>query len=132
MKISATLNAETGQVSGVINNANSITGNLAKQNDTINRIMGNVSALTRQLSNAPIQKTLADLEQTAAQLQGIMDKINSNKGSLGMLINDKEVYNNLNGTLKSVTALTDDLKAHPKRYINLSVFGGKDKEGGKK
>jgi phospholipid/cholesterol/gamma-HCH transport system substrate-binding protein len=80
------------------------------------------------LANAPIQKTIADLQKTTAQLQGIMDKVNNNQGSLGMLVNDKELYNNMNKSLKSVTELTNDLKARPGRYINVSVFGGKKKE----
>ena len=126
-KLSGTLNSESGELTTIIHNANSITGNLAKENDTINRILANASAVTRQLSNAPIQKTLTDLQKTTAQLQGVMDKINNNQGSLGMLINDKEAYNNLNKSLKSLHDLTDDLKAHPGRYINVSVFGKKQK-----
>lgn len=126
-KISGALSAESGQISSIIHNANSITANLAKQNDSVKRIVANVSAITRQFANAPIQKTFADLQNTAAQLQGIMDKINNNQGSLGMFINNKEVYNNLNNSLHTVNSLMEDIKAHPKRYINVSVFGRKEK-----
>jgi len=127
-RLSEVLSKESGQITGVIRNANSITGNLAKSNDTIQRILSNTSRITGQLANAPIQKTLTELQKTSAQLQDIMEKINSNKGSMGMLINDKELYNNMNKSLKSVTDLTNDLKARPGRYINVSVFGGKKKD----
>lgn len=123
--LTRTISAESGEIKDVIHNANSVTANLAKNNDTVQRIFANVSNITRQMANAPIQKTLTELHKTAAELQGVMDKINNNQGSLGMLINNKEVYNNLNSTLKSLNSLTDDLKAHPSRYINVSVFGKK-------
>ena len=130
-KLSSVLAKEGDQISGVIKNANSITGSLAKQNDTIKHILSNVNTITRQVANAPIQKAFADLQNATAQLQGIMNKINNNEGSLGMLINNKDVYNNLNNSLHSMSSLMDDLKAHPKKYINLHVFGGKDRSGGK-
>jgi len=126
--LSAAIDKESGQISSILRNANSITANLAKSNDTVQRILSNTSRITSQLANAPIQKTLADLQKTTAQLQGIMDKINNNQGSLGMFINNKDAYNNLNNSLKSITNLTDDLKARPSRYINVSVFGGKKKD----
>jgi phospholipid/cholesterol/gamma-HCH transport system substrate-binding protein len=127
-RLSDALSKESGQITSIIRNTNSITGNLAKSNDSIQRIISNTSKITGQLANAPIQKTIADLQKTTAQLQGIMDKVNNNQGSLGMLVNDKELYNNMNKSLKSVTELTNDLKARPGRYINVSVFGGKKKE----
>lgn len=127
-KISTTLTKESEQMTGIIKNANSITTNLAKSNDSISRIIANTSRISSQLANAPLQKTITDLEKTATELQAIMKKINSGEGSLGLLVNDKELYKNLNGSLKSITNLTDDLKARPGRYINVSVFGGKKKE----
>ncbi len=127
--LSKSLSMESGEMTEVIHNAKSVTGNLAKNNDTINRILSNASNITRQLANAPIQRTMADLQQSINELHGILDKVNNNQGSLGMLINNKDVYNNLNGSLKSLNNLMDDIKAHPSHYINVTVFG---KGGSKK
>jgi phospholipid/cholesterol/gamma-HCH transport system substrate-binding protein len=124
-KLSGVLTNETETLAGILNNTNSITGNLAKENDTIHHILANLNSVTRQLAGSPIQKAFTDLQKTTAQLQEVMDKINSNKGTLGMLINDKEAYNNLSSSLKSLHDLTEDLKAHPSRYINVTVFGKK-------
>jgi phospholipid/cholesterol/gamma-HCH transport system substrate-binding protein len=63
------------------------------------------------------------------ELKGIMDKVNNNSGSLGMLLNDKHLYQNLEGTTRSLNTLLDDFRVHPKRYVNISVFGKKDKGG---
>lgn len=123
--LTAALGRETGEIHGIVHNTNTITASLAKQSDTVQRILANASNVTRQLANAPIQKTLADLQATSAQLQGIMGKVNSSDGTLGLLINNKDVYNNLKNSLNSLDALMADLKQHPSRYINLTIFGKK-------
>lgn len=126
-KLTAVLSNEGGEISNILHHANSVTENLAKSNDTVRHILSNMNTITRQLANAPIQKTFTDLQKTSAQLQGIIEKINNNQGSLGMLINNKDVYNSLNSSIKSINNLTDDIKVHPARYINVSVFGKKTK-----
>jgi phospholipid/cholesterol/gamma-HCH transport system substrate-binding protein len=122
-EMTESLKKETVAVSAILKNTNSITANLARNNDTINHILSNVNGLTKQINNAPIQKTLEELRATISEVRGIADKINNNQGSLGMLINNKEVYNNLNNSLKSLDSLERDLKAHPSRYINVTIFG---------
>jgi phospholipid/cholesterol/gamma-HCH transport system substrate-binding protein len=72
-----------------------------------------------------MQKAFTDLQGTVTQLQGIMDKVNNNQGSLGMLVNNKDLYTNMNGTLKSLDQLLADMKEHPSRYINVTIFGKK-------
>lgn len=121
--ISGKLNAESAQMTGIIRNANTITSNLAKNSDRIDRIIRNAELTSDQLSKAPIEQTLRELEGTINQLQGVVNKINSNEGSLGMLVNDKGLYNNLNSSLGTLNSLMADIEAHPARYINVSIFG---------
>ena len=113
-------------LAGVINNANSITGNLAKSNEKITNILNNAEQLTDKLAAAPIDQTLIKLNNGVDDLQSLLNKINSGQGSIGMLVNDKDLYNNLTTTLSSLDKLVSDLKAHPSRYINVSVFGKKE------
>jgi len=127
-QLSATINKEGGEMTDIIHNANSITTTLAKNDDTIKHILANASNITRQLANAPIQKTVTDLQKSVNDLHGVLDKINNNQGSLGMLINNKDVYNNLNSSLQSLNSLMADIKAHPNRYINVTVFGSSSKK----
>ena len=62
-------------------------------------------------------------------LRDALNKVNSPNGTLGLLINDKKLYVNLESTTRSLNILLDDLRMHPKRYVNISVFGSKDKKG---
>ena len=120
-KMTRTLSTETESVKGILHNANSFSANLAKNNDTITRIINNFSGISNQLANAPLQKTITQFENVSTQLNGVVGKINNGEGSMGALMNNKDLYNNMN-------ALLSDLKAHPSRYINVTIFGKKQKK----
>ena len=62
-------------------------------------------------------------------LKSAAAKISSNDGTLGALLNDKTLYNKLTDAILSAEILMDDLRTNPKRYVNLSIFGKKDKNG---
>ncbi len=126
--LSQKLNNETGQISAILQNANSITTNLANSNQQISNVLKNADNISGQLAAAPLQETLKDLQNTMGQIQGIIEKINTNQGSLGMIVNDKEFYTNLQQTLKTLNALMADVNAHPSRYINVTIFGKKNKD----
>ncbi len=74
-----------------------------------------------------LQKTLNTLDSAANQLKAGVAKINSNSGSLGLLLNDTKLYDNLSATSNKINILLDDIRVHPKRYLTISVFGKKDK-----
>ncbi|HTN46292.1 MAG TPA: MlaD family protein [Flavipsychrobacter sp.] len=124
-QLSGKLNGESDRLASVIRNADDITGNLARNNARVENILKYTELTTEQLSRAQIEPTLAELKTTANQLQGIMTKINSNEGSLGLLVNDKGLYTNLQATLQSANSLLADVEQHPTRYINVTIFGRK-------
>ena len=126
-KLSQTLASENEQIKGIINHTNSFTGSLAKNNDSIRHIISNLNNVTGQLANSHIQKTFNDLQGSVTELRGIVSKMSSTDGSLGMLINNKELYTNMNSSVKSLDKLLIDLKEHPSRYVSVSVFGKKKK-----
>ncbi|HXB92639.1 MAG TPA: hypothetical protein VNU72_10130, partial [Puia sp.] len=81
------------------------------------------------LAASRIPQTVESLRATMGDLRAAIDKVNSTNGTLGLLINDKRLYQNLESTTRSLNTLLDDLRLHPKRYVNISVFGKKDKSG---
>jgi phospholipid/cholesterol/gamma-HCH transport system substrate-binding protein len=127
-ELSQKLNNESSQLASVIRNANSITANLANSNQQVTNILKNAEGISKQLADAPLEQTIKDLQTTIAQLQGVVNKINNNDGSLGMLVNDKQLYNNLTDALKTLNTLMADVNAHPSRYINVTIFGRKNKD----
>ena len=126
-QLSERLNAESGQLASLIRNTNSITTNLVNNNERITRIITNAEITSKQLSQAPIEKTVRDLNETIDQLQLVVNKISSKDGSLGLLINDKGLYHNLNSSLNTLNSLMADIEAHPARYINFSIFNRNNK-----
>jgi phospholipid/cholesterol/gamma-HCH transport system substrate-binding protein len=123
------LNAQTGALAQSLKNLSEFTANLKKNNDHISHTMDNLDKTTSNLASAKIPETVENLNSTLNDLKGAIGKINSTNGSLGLLINDKRLYTNLESTTRSLNTLLDDFRVHPKRYVNVSVFGKKDKTG---
>jgi len=123
------LNSENSMLAHKMNHVDSFTGNLVKNNKRIDTTLSNLQKTTEDLSKAKISETVASINSTMEQLKTVIDKVNSPNGSLGLLINDKKLYQNLEGTTRSLNTLLDDVRVHPKRYVNISVFGKKDKSG---
>ncbi|MGE5518600.1 MAG: MlaD family protein [Candidatus Dadabacteria bacterium] len=133
-ELSQLLNGQTGALANSLGNINTVTGNLARNNDAITSSIRNVEVTTSHLANANIQGAVAALQSTINELKGTISNFNSNKGTLGLLMNDHEMYdrlnavsNRLNSTALSAEILLDDIRVHPKRYVNISVFGSKNK-----
>ena len=98
----------------------SIIENLEANNDEITNILKNFSDLSDDIAKSNIKTTLASLNE-------ISKKISDSEGSLGMFINDKDLYLNLEKSSKELETLIKDIKLNPKRYVGFSVLGGKSK-----
>lgn len=92
-----------------------------------NGVLDNTNRLTANLASLDVQGTLNKVNQTLESAHQFTEKLNSNQGSLGLLMNDTKLYDNLTSTMGHADSLVIDLKAHPKRYVHFSVFGRKDK-----
>jgi len=120
-------------------NINEITTNMAHLTRALNgstkkldRITANFAQLSDSLKSAPVGPVLRRMNATMAEAQttvaSLNKALNDKSGSMGQLLHDSTLYNNLSATTASSNALLIDLKANPKRYVHFSVFGGgKDK-----
>lgn len=123
------LNTESGMLAKSINNLHTITNGFARNGPKIDSTLSNLQVTTENLSKAKIAETVESLQRTMTRLEAGIAKIDSKEGTIGLLLNDRKLYDEIRLTNRSLTILLDDLRIHPKRYINISLFGGKDKKG---
>ena len=123
------LNTQNGALAQTMGNLNTFTGNLNRNNESLNRTVTNLETTTSKLAQADIEKVIQTLQATANNLNDVTNKINTNNGSLGLLLNDKKLYANLENSARSLNILLDDLRVNPKRYVNISLIGRKNKGG---
>jgi phospholipid/cholesterol/gamma-HCH transport system substrate-binding protein len=116
---------EKVKVSSILNSLESVAKNLESDNHSVNNIVKNVSSLSDSLSKADLKKVIDQTKITLAETNEMLAKINAGKGSIGKLINNDSIYNNLNKTIYDLDSLITDLNKHPKKYVHFSVFGSK-------
>ena len=115
---------QSSKISLIITNLESISTNLKNNNSTITKIVNNFDKISDDVAKANFAQTITEANKAVADLQVIINKVNSGNGTLGQLINDERMYNNLNNAAANLDKLIVDLKANPKRYVSFSVFGG--------
>ncbi len=93
-------------------------------------LMDKLNMFADSLNSADLKGTLVEARKTVDQLNGLLSKVNNGEGTMGQLVNDKRLYENLNATVEDLDYLVTDLQANPKRYVHVSVFGGGDKSKG--
>ena len=114
-QLTVLMNGLNRSVPGVINNVNGITNNLTGA-------AGNLTDLSGSLKELPIDETMNKLNATLANLESLSQQLNDKNSTLGKVMNDRELYDNANHAIASLDSLLTDIKAHPKRYINVKVF----------
>jgi phospholipid/cholesterol/gamma-HCH transport system substrate-binding protein len=117
----------SGSLSQSLNNLSSVTGNLKKSNEDIAAILKNFAAVSDTLKQADLKTLITNASTTFAKTAELFAMINNGKGTAGQLIMNDSVYNNLNSALSSLDSLLIDLRENPRRYVQLSVFGKKEK-----
>ena len=115
----------------IMQNAEQVTSNLNKSKDipqmttTFNKAGENVVTLTDNLNQLKLQATMDSVNAAISSIHEMMAQMQSPDGTLGKMMNDPALYNNLNHTVQSADSLVTDLKKNPKRYVHFSVFGKK-------
>jgi phospholipid/cholesterol/gamma-HCH transport system substrate-binding protein len=124
-KIDALISNQTTHINDILANTETVSSNLKNSSAHITDITSNFDKVSNDIANSNIKQTLDNASKAMSDLQATISKINSNKGSLGLLLNDDKLYNNLQNASKNLDSLFVDIKAHPKHYLSFSVFGGK-------
>jgi phospholipid/cholesterol/gamma-HCH transport system substrate-binding protein len=123
------LNTESGPLSGTLSNVNSITTNLKKNNDSITATISSIKNTADKFSKLEVQPTIDTLQTTISEFRALLNKVNTNDGTLGLLMRDRQLYDKLNDVMLALEVLLDDVRVHPKRYTGSIIFNRKDKTG---
>lgn len=123
-ELTAKLNTTATQLNG-------LTAQLSRKVPSVmekaDGVLANTEKLTENLSQMDFAATMQKVDATLASVQQLTAALNSPKGTMGLLMSDAQLYQNITTTMRDVDSLLVDFKLHPRRYINVSVFGKKDK-----
>ncbi len=122
------LSDQKGNLGETMANLNALSHALEKSSGQIERIVSNTADFTDSLSKAQIPTAVAELNRAVNSLGDILGKIDAGEGTLGMLVADKALYDSLVASSANLSALLEDLRKHPSRYVNISVFGRRDRD----
>ena len=114
-QLNVLMNGLNRSVPGVMSDVNGITSNLTGAT-------GNLNEMSSSLKQLPLDSTVNALNATLANLKALSEQLNDKNSTLGKVMNDRELYDNANHAIASLDSLLIDIKAHPKRYINVKVF----------
>ena len=120
-KLTANLNATTRQLNQLMQN------DLPLLTNRMVTIAENVTVISENLKGIDYAGTMQKIDSTLYNVQTLTNKLNNKDNTVGLLLNDPTLYNNLSATTANAASLLEDLKAHPKRYVHFSLFGRKDK-----
>ncbi len=107
----------------IVNNKGKLDNTLTNFEDA----SANISNITDSIASTNLTKTISDLQTTIGNFNNLLSSIENGEGSIGKLLKDEGLYNNLEGATKQMEELLQDMKLNPKRYVHFSLFGKKAK-----
>ena len=113
---------QRNHLASIISNVESISTNLRQNNDKIKNILANFSDISDSLVKANIPGVLNNVDRTISNLNVAIGKINKGEGTVGLLLNDKQLYDEVTKAAKDLNLLLEDIKANPSKYVKVSVF----------
>ncbi|MDP2386842.1 MAG: MlaD family protein [Bacteroidota bacterium] len=126
-KVDTLLSKEQYAIADIIQKVSSITTNIEKNNEKLSNVINNFSNISDSLAKANVKKTIEETNKALSDANLILAQINSGQGTMGKLIKNDSLYNNLNKSSEDLDKLLKDLRINPERYMHISVFGRKDR-----
>lgn len=122
--VTGNLTVTTRRLNSLLASLESSVPGMVSRTDSV---LDNANTFAKNINQIDVAGTMARVDETLADVKKFTEQLNNNQGTLGLLMRDPSLYNNLNSTMRSADSLLIDLKAHPKRYVHFSLFGRKDK-----
>lgn len=113
---------QSGRLSSILYNIDMISRNLNNNSDEINRVLGNLATLSDTLAHANISGVIQNINKTFTDLARVMARVDNGEGTLGLLINNDQLYKDLQKSAFELNQLIEDIRLNPKRYVRVSVF----------
>lgn len=127
LQISSLIRSEKENITQIVSNIKTVTSNLKESNEAINKILSNTAKLSDSLLASDIKGTINNAKQSLEEVNMILYDIKNGDGTLTRLINDSTVYLSVTQMIEEATRLVENIKTEPKRYVQFSIFGKKDK-----
>ncbi len=116
------VSSQKTRLAQIMFNLESITNTLRENEGNIDNILTNFSTLSDSLAKADIPETFAKINSVVGEVAEIVEKINNGEGSIGMLVNDENLYKDLQKSAEQLHLLMEDIRLNPKRYVRFSLF----------
>ena len=126
-RVDTLVQEERVTISKILGNIEHLSQTLSDNSGELSNIISNFSQISDTLAKADLAQTITRANSALAEVENITRKINSGEGSLGLLVNDPDLYNRLEAASNNLDLLMEDIRVNPNRYIHFSVFGRKDK-----
>lgn len=126
VQVDGIVGTQKSKLSGILSNMEAISTNFKNNNEQITNIFKNLENISDQAAKADFAQTMENANKAVSDFQSMVANIEQGNGSLGKLLNDDQLYNNLENASNSLDELIIDMKKHPNRYVHFSVFGRKN------
>ena len=127
ISLEALVSGNRERLTDIFKNIEAISENIRNNKEQLSNAINNFSAISDSLSKANLIQAVSNASVALNKTATILDKINNGEGSLGMLIHNDSLYNDLDSAARSIDVLIKDINKHPGRYVHFSIFGKKDK-----
>ena len=127
-ELSAYMTENREALGSATQNLERLTGMLNENRDELDRVFNNLANISDTLARANAGEAMRSLSKTATRLDAITSNIEAGEGTLGKLVSNDSLYTEINHAILSLDKLLEDIKAHPGRYVEISIFGGKNKD----
>ena len=118
--VNSLLSHEKEHLEVALSSLSRFSKSLGDNSERIDTIINNMSRFSSQIAES---RLVAEVEGVVSQLNTVVESVNDKSGSVGKMLNDAELYDNLTSASDNLSTLLEDLKQNPHRYINISVFG---------